>query len=158
MNNDNDVAPPKRKTLTMADKKAAYSMIVALCIDGEPPRSAFSIVAAYFSVHRTTTARLWKQIQNKLQNDAVDTPNDIDNDDEEPDNILLDKNMPDAAFETKIANRRKGKVKHDRDEIKAKIKNIPYSKRRCTRMLAAQLEMPQSTWMYIQKEAGSVFR
>ena len=68
MNNDNDIPPVKKKRMTAADKKAAYSMLVALSIDQQPPRAAFSAVAAYFDVHRTTTARLWKQIQSKIPN------------------------------------------------------------------------------------------
>jgi len=156
MNNDNDVAPAKSKRMTAADKKAAYSMLVALSDDGKPPRAAFSAVAAYFSVHRTTTARLWKQINSKI----TDLPSNEDDDDGSVNgnNILLDKHIPAAAFDTNMSSRRKGKFKHDRDEIKAKVAAIPFSKRRRTRMLAAQLEIPQSSLMYILKEKGSVFR
>jgi len=156
MNNDNDVAPVKSKRMTAADKKAAYSMLVALSDDGKPPRAAFSAVAAYFSVHRTTTARLWKQINSKI----TDLPSNEDDDDGSVNgnNILLDKHIPAAAFDTNMSSRRKGKFKHDRDEIKAKVAAIPFSKRRRTRMLAAQLEIPQSSLMYILKEKGSVFR
>ena len=142
--------------MTAADKKAAYSMLVALSIDQQPPRAAFSAVAACFDVHRTTTARLWKQIQSKIPN--LPTNQDDDDGSYNGDNILLDKHIPSAAFDTNMSARRKGKFKHDRDDVQAKVAAIPFSKRRRTRMLAAQLETPQSSLMYILKEKGSVFR
>jgi len=150
MNNDNDIPPVKKKRMTAADKKAAYSMLVALSIDQRPPRAAFSAVAAYFDVHRTTTARLWKQIQSKIPN----LPSNQDDDDgsDNGDNILLDKHIPPAAFDTNMSTRRKGKFKHDMDDIKAKVAAIPFSKRRRTRMFAAQLEIPQSSLIYIEGE------
>jgi len=156
MNNDNDAAPAKSKRMTAADKKAACSVLVALSDDGKPPRAAFSAVAAHFSVHRTTTARSWKQTNSKI----TDLPSNEDDDDgsDNGNNILLDKHIPAAAFDTNMSSRRKGKFKHDRDAIKAKVAAIPFSKRRRTRMLAAQLETPQSTLMHILKEKGSVFR
>ena len=144
---DDNVAPlPKAKRMTMADKKAAYSMLVALSIDGAPQNGAFSAVAAYFSVHRSTCTRLWKETQKKL----TDLP--PKQDDPPPDNILLDRHIPPAVFETKMADRKKGKHKYDRAEIQAKVAAIPFSKRRRTRMLAAQLEMSQSSLMNILKE------
>jgi len=57
-----------------------------------------------------------------------------------------------------MSTRRKGKFKHDRDDVKAKVAAIPFSKRRRTRMLTAQLEMPQSSLMHTLKEKGSVFK
>jgi len=155
MDNDNDVAPPKGKRMTMVDKKAAYSMMVALTGQGTPPNGVFSAVAAYFSVHRSTCMRLWKQIQKELPN--LPTNNDND-DDPPPDNVLLDRHIPPAVFDTRMSERRKGKCKHNREELQAKVALIPFSKRRRTRMLAAQLEIPQSSLMCILKEKGSVFR
>jgi len=98
--------------------------------------------------------RLWKQIQKELENIATDN----DNDNDVINNNNNNKALPDSLFETKIAQRRKGKFKHDRDEIKRKVKEIPFSKRRRTRQLAAQLEIPQSTIMYIFKQNGSIFK
>jgi len=155
MNNDSDDAPPKRKTMTAADKKSAYSMMVMLTGEGKPPRAVFSNVAACFSVHRSTCMRLWKQIQKELENVATDNDNNNDNDVINNNN---NKALPDSLFETKTAQRRKGKFKHDRDEIKRKVKEMPFSKRRRTRQLAAQLEIPQSTIMYIFKQNGSIFK
>ena len=137
MDNNNDAPPLKKKRMTMADKKAAYSMLVALTGQGTPPNGAFSAVAAYFSVHRSTCMRLWKHVNSKIPS----TEND-DNDEEDINNILLDKHIPDGAFDANMSARRKGKYKHDRDELQAKVKEIPFSKRRRTRMLAAQLEIP----------------
>jgi len=98
--------------------------------------------------------RLWKQIQGEL--DKI--PSNQDEDDPPPDNILLDRHTPSVVFETKMADRRKGKHKCDRTELQAKAAATPFSKRRRTRMLAAQLEMSQSSLMHILKEKGSVFR
>jgi len=135
----------------MADKKAACSMKVALTGQGTPPNGVFSAVATCFSVHRSDCMRLWKQIQGEL--DKI--PSNQDEDDPPPNNILLDRHMPAAVFETKTADRRKGKCKCDRAELQAKVAAIPFSKRRRTRMLAAQLEMSQSSLMHILKEKGS---
>jgi len=156
MANDNVEPNVKKKRLTMADKKAIYSMLVALSGNGTPPNGAFSAVAHYFSVHRSTCMRLWKQIQADVEN--IPSNENDDNDEDEIDRILLDKDVPDKLFETKMSNRRKGKYKHDRDALQAKVKEIPFSKRRRTRMLAAQLNIPQSSLMYILKEKGSVFK
>jgi len=53
-----------------------------------------------------------------------------------------------------MSARRKGKFKHDRDDTKAKVAAVPFSKRD----LAAQLETPQSSLMCVLKEKGSAFR
>jgi len=153
--NDNDALPLKKKRMTAANKKSAHSMMVALTGAGKRPDGDFLAIAACFSVHQSTCMRLWKQIQVEL--DKIPSNQDDDNDDEE-DNVLLDKHIPSAVFETKMSQRRKGKYKHDREAIKAKVKAIPFSKRRRTRMLAAQLEMPQSTIMRIFKQQGSIFK
>ena len=155
MNNDNDTSPVKKKRMTMADKKVAYSMMAALTGQGTPPNSVFLAVVVCFSVHRCACMRLWKETKPKLPNLPT---NNQDEDDPPPDNILLDRHTPSAVFKTKTADRRKGKCKCDRAELQAKVAAIPFSKRRRTRMLAAQLEMSQSSLMHILKEKGSVFR
>jgi len=132
-----------------------HSMMVALTGSGQPPRAIFSNGAACFLVHKCTTARLWKQMQAGLENVP---PNQDDNDKEEIDNVLLDCHIPDALFQTKIANRRKGKFKYDRDDIKWCVKETPFFKRRRTPQLAAQLEIPQSTIMHVFKQKGSIFK
>jgi len=53
MSNGNDIPPVKKKRMTMADKKAACSMMVAFTGQGKPPNGAFSTVAVCFSVHRS---------------------------------------------------------------------------------------------------------
>jgi len=97
--------------------------------------------------------RLWKEINSKIPS----TQND-NNYEEDIDNILLDKHISDGAFDTNMSARRKGKHKHDRNELQAKAKDMSFSKRRRTRMLAAQLETPQSTLMCVLKEKGAAFR
>jgi len=85
---------------------------------------------------------------------------DANNEDGDDDNSTISQ-IPSAVFATKIhqrRQRRKGKHKNDRKEIKAKVKAMPFSKRRCTRMLAAQLETPESAIMCIFKQHGSIFK
>jgi len=146
MSNGNDMPLVKKKRITMADKKAVCSMLAALTGQRRPPNGAFSAVVACFSVHRSTCMRLQKQINSKIPS----TEND-DDDEEDINNILLDKHIPDGAFNT-------NKSKHDRDELQTKAKDMPFSNKRRTRMLAAQPETPQSTLMCVPKEKGSAFR
>ena len=148
--------PVEKKRMTAADKKAACSMLETLSINQQSPGAAFSAVTACFDVCRTTTACLWKQIQSKIPN--LPTNEDDDDGSDSGDNIVLDEHIPAAAFDTNMSTRRKGKFKHDRDDVKAKVAAIPFSKRRRTRMLTAQLEMPQSSLMHTLKEKGSVFK
>jgi len=119
MPNDNVVLPSKGRNLTEADKKAAHSMITGLAGHGTPPRGVFPVVAAHFSVGRHAIARLWKRVQveaNKVKDANNDANNDADGDDNHP----TISEIPSAAFATKIHQRRTGKHKHNREEIKAR--------------------------------------
>ena len=145
MNNDNDVAPKtKYKTLSTADRKAIYYMVLSMSEDGVPARGAYAVVASHFSVDPCTVARHFKKLHANIQADN-ETAADADNDENN------NKKVPDAVFEPKLSQRRKGKYIYDREVLKERVLAIPFSKRRKQRHLAAQLNMPRSTIHYLLK-------
>jgi len=144
MPNDNDgPAKPKYKTLSMADKKAIYYMVLSMSDDGVPARGAYAVVASHFSVTAVTVARQFKNIHATMQNSNND---DANNENEAPNN---NNKIADDKFETKLHLCRKGKYVYDREELKQRVLAIPFSKRRKERHLAAQLGMARSTVHYL---------
>jgi len=144
MPNDNDgPAKPKYKTLSMADKKAIYYMVLSMSDDGVPARGAYAVVASHFSVTAVTVAHHFKNIHATIQNSNND---DANNENEAPNN---NNKIADDKFETKLHWRQKGKYVYDREELKQRVLAIPFSKRRKERHLAAQLGMARSTVHYL---------
>ena len=148
---DNDV---EKSNLTLMNRKACYLMVHALCGGGDPGRTCFPIATTRFSVHRSAVARLWKKTRAKL------TSIDADNDEDNTDYLNNPAAAPDEAFTSQASNRRKGKCKCDRQELKATTKDITFSKRRKIRHLAAVLDMPTTTIhrMLHQENYSSAFQ
>jgi len=117
---------PKCKQLAASDRKAICHMVLSFCQDGEPKRGAWANVAGVFSVDPKTVARLWKDIRTRIEVDEI--PHDDDHDAQQ---CLVDKSkgVSEDVFESGATARRKGKFVHDREEPKATIKTIPFSKR-----------------------------
>ena len=123
-----------RTNLPTEDRKAAYHMLLGMSSEGVLDRGAISTVAQLFSVHRSTISRLWTTVRRKALSNH-NKPED------EKENI----------YATDASKRKKGKYKHDRDELKAAVKALPRSKRKKYRWLAAALDIPLSTVHYLTK-------
>jgi len=139
----------KYKQLTPSDRKACYYMLLSFCEDGVPKRGAWANVAGVFSVDPKTVARLWKDIRGRMEIDNIEV-----DDDHDAQQHLIDKSkgLPEDMFKSGASTRRKGKFIHDREELKATIKSIPFNKRRKLRHLATQLDIPLSTVHKMMKE------
>ena len=122
--------------LSTADRKAAYHMLLGMADGEELQRGAISTVADLFSVHRSTVSRLWQSVRLKTLNNHNLQPG------EEPEDV----------YASDASKRRKGKHKHDRDELKAAVKALPKSRRKRYRWLAAALGVPLSTVYYLTKQ------
>ena len=97
-----------RTNLPTEDRKAAYHMLLGMSSEGVLDRGAISTVAQLFSVHRSTISRLWTTVRRKALSNH-NKPED------EKENI----------YATDASKRKKGKYKHDRDELKAAVKALP---------------------------------
>ena len=128
--------------LSTADRKAAYHMLLAMSEDGALPKGSIVAVAAVFSVDRSTISRLWKQVRQK----RLITQDDEENDENDH-----------SIYASDAYKRRYGKYVHDREALKEAVKDVPKSRRKRYRWLAANLGILLSTLHYLTKQQ-KIFR
>jgi hypothetical protein len=130
------------KELKTPDRKSAFLMIDSMAKDGVPERGSFTIVGDLFQTDRRTMARLWQTVNSK----RLQLLNNLDNDEELPPIAQLE------IYSRDVKKRRGGKFKHCREEIRAKMKEIPLKKRRNLRQTSAQLGIGLATVHRLTKD------
>ena len=138
-----------KRVLKLIDRKGLYVMVHGMVQDDGPVRGSFSVTGSLCNVSRQSAARIFKQIHSTIQN----------HDNEHGTNYIDNPAMaPDALFDNKVANRRKGKYKHDRRVIRDATKAIPLAQRRKYRHLAAKVNVPLTALFRMLKQEKIFFR
>jgi hypothetical protein len=112
-------------------------------VDGRPKRGVFTKLASQLGHSRITIWRQWRQMKKKL---AI-----LLNNQPEEDHIGIIAASSHILFSTKICERRKGKYKYDREEMKQATLSVEQDKRPTLRHLSAHLKVPLKTLYYILK-------
>jgi hypothetical protein len=93
---------------------------------------------------RSTVSRQWHKMEKSLQFLLSIHPG------EEPEAIIQRSHH--ILFTNSLADKRKGKYKHDRDALRARIRAINLKARRTRRQLAGRLDLPLSTVHWLVRE------
>jgi hypothetical protein len=121
----------------MADRQAIFFACRSSMQDGRLKKGIQSILAKNLGFDRKTISRQWTQMKRALlpllSNQPIETHDAI---------IQANSHI---LFRTGHSDRRKGKVKYDREEMLATIAAIPFKQRRSVRKLAAKMGIPRST-------------
>jgi len=139
----------KTRVIKLIDRKGLYIMLHGMVQDDGPIRGSFSVTGSLYNVSRQSAAQIFKEICSTISNhDNENDTNYINN----------PAKAPDTLFANKVANRRKGKHKHDRRALKDATKALPLAERRKCRHLSAKVNIPLTSLFRMLKQEKIFFR
>ena len=139
----------EKKVVKTNDRRGCFLCVHTMAGSDTPPRGCFSVVASVYNVSRQTVARHYKEIRSILEKHDTDNGTDY---------INNPAAAPHSLFANKVAMRRGGKCKWNREQVKAQAKLIPFSQRRKIRHFAEAMNMPPTTIHYLLKKEKLFFR
>jgi hypothetical protein len=143
---DND--DRKVRQVRVEDQRAIFAACRATMVNGRVQRGIFKKFAKQLRFERNTISRQWRRMETSLHTLLNNHP-------EEEHDAIIQQNSH-ILFVVKHCDRRKGKYKYDRQQLRANIRSIPYKERRTHRLLASKLKMPLTTvhWLVRDRPQG----
>jgi hypothetical protein len=133
----------KYTCLTAQQLQIIFYTIRTTMVNGRPQRGIFTKLASQLGCTRLTIWRQWKRMKKKL---AI-----LLNNQPEDDHIGIIAASSHILFATGMSERRKGKFKYCREELKLATLAVEQDKRPTLRHLSAHIKVPLTTLYYILK-------
>jgi hypothetical protein len=142
--NDRPVRKARKfRQVSTKDKMTIFFAVRGAMVNGKMKRGILQKLSIQLGFERTTISRQWAGMRKKLAH--------LLNNQDEDDHMGIIHTSYDILFGIKHSDRRKGKFKHDREELKAAALAIHQDRRPSLRHLSAQMGVPLTTLYYLLK-------
>jgi hypothetical protein len=126
------------------EMQVIFVAVRSTMVNGKKKRGIFFELARQLNLNRATVSRQWHTMEKSLHDLLINHPG------EEPDAIIHRSHH--ILFKNRLADKRKGKFKHDREALRERIRAIGLKARRTRRQLAGKLDLPLSTVHWLVRE------